>query len=81
MQQFTGCGAHKKFSVFVAVIERGQAGEALRVAHDRQSDARSSDFMRSDRLLVASDAAQRHPSHANLTALWWSLGGQSHANR
>jgi hypothetical protein len=27
---------HKKFSVFVAVNEKGQAGEALRVAHDRQ---------------------------------------------
>jgi len=32
MQQF----AHKKFSVLVAVNEKGQAGEALRVAHDRQ---------------------------------------------
>jgi transposase len=28
--------AHKKFSVFVAVNEKGQAGEALRVAHDRE---------------------------------------------
>src|SRR5579871_3228794 len=36
MEQFIGCDAHKKFSVFVAVNERGQAGEALRVAHDRQ---------------------------------------------
>src|SRR5437868_7013445 len=35
MQQFIGCDAHKKFSVFVAVNERGQAGEALRVEHDR----------------------------------------------
>jgi hypothetical protein len=32
---FIGCDAHKKFSVFVTVNERGQAGEALRVAHDR----------------------------------------------
>src|SRR6201987_4914931 len=35
MEQFIGCYAHKKFSVFVAVNEKGQAGEALRVAHDR----------------------------------------------
>ena len=37
MEQFIGCDAHKKFSVFVAVNEKGQAGEALRVAHDRQT--------------------------------------------
>src|SRR5690242_7059983 len=36
MEQFIGCDAHKKFSVFVAVNEKGQAGEALRVVHDRQ---------------------------------------------
>ncbi|MGD1095670.1 MAG: IS110 family transposase [Bryobacteraceae bacterium] len=36
MEQFIGCDAHKKFSVFVAVNKKGQAGEALRVAHDRQ---------------------------------------------
>ena len=36
MEQFIGCDAHKKFSVFVAVNEEGQAGEAPRVAHDRQ---------------------------------------------
>jgi transposase len=36
MEQFIGCDAHKKFSVFVAVNEKGQAGEALRVAHDRK---------------------------------------------
>ena len=35
MEQFIGCDAHKKFSVFVAVNEKGQVGEALRVAHDR----------------------------------------------
>jgi transposase len=35
MEQFIGCDAHKKFSVFVAVNEKGQAGDALRVAHDR----------------------------------------------
>jgi transposase len=36
MEQFIGCDAHKKFSVFVAVNEKGHAGEALRVTHDRQ---------------------------------------------
>jgi len=36
MEQFIGCDAHKKFSVFVAVNEKGQAGEALHVAHYRQ---------------------------------------------
>jgi transposase len=36
MEQFVGCDAHKKFSVFVAVNEKGHAGEALRVAHDRK---------------------------------------------
>src|SRR6202040_3530683 len=36
MEQFIGCDAHKKFSLFVAVNEKGHAGEALRVAHDRQ---------------------------------------------
>jgi transposase len=35
MEQFIGCDAHKNFSVFVAVNEKGRAGEALRVAHDR----------------------------------------------
>ena len=36
MEQFIGCDAHKKFSVFVAVNEKGYAGEAVRVEHDRQ---------------------------------------------
>jgi transposase len=36
MEQFIGCDTHKKFSVFVAVNEKGHAGEALRVPHDRQ---------------------------------------------
>jgi len=35
MEQFFGCDAHKKFSVFVAVNEKGHAGEALRVPHER----------------------------------------------
>jgi transposase len=36
MEQFIGCDAHKKFSVFVAVDEKGQAGPSRRVLHDRQ---------------------------------------------
>src|SRR5215469_4440778 len=36
MEQFIGCDAHKRFSVFVAVNEKGHAGEAVRVVHDRQ---------------------------------------------
>ena len=35
-QSATDNDAHKKFSVFVAVNEKGQTGEALRVAHDRE---------------------------------------------
>lgn len=35
MQQFIGCDAHKRYSVFVAVDEKGQAGRAVRVLHDR----------------------------------------------
>jgi hypothetical protein len=35
MEQFIGCDAHKKFSVFVAVNEKGQAGEALQVSLER----------------------------------------------
>jgi hypothetical protein len=36
MEEFIGCDAHKKFSVFVAVNEKGQAGEALRVVPQRE---------------------------------------------
>jgi transposase len=36
MEQFIGCDAHKKYSVFVAVNERGEAAQALRVGHDRE---------------------------------------------
>jgi transposase len=37
MERFIGCDARKKFSVFVAVNEKGQAGEALRVSHERET--------------------------------------------
>src|SRR5437870_13517563 len=36
MEQFIGCDAHKKYSVFVAVNERGEASPAIRVEHDRE---------------------------------------------
>ena len=36
MEQSIGHDAHKKFYVFVPVNEKGQAGDALRVVHDRQ---------------------------------------------
>jgi len=36
MEQFIGCDAHKKYSVFVAVNERGEASQAVRVGHERQ---------------------------------------------
>jgi hypothetical protein len=37
MQQFIGCDAHKKFSVFVSVTERGQSSKPIRVEHERDS--------------------------------------------
>src|SRR5437764_691296 len=37
MEQFIGCDAHKKFSLFVAMNERGEYGPAVRVSHERQS--------------------------------------------
>jgi transposase len=37
MEQFIGCDAHKKFSVFVAINERGEYGPAARVGHDREA--------------------------------------------
>lgn len=36
MEQFIGCDAHKKFSVFIAVNEKGQLGAPLRVLHHRE---------------------------------------------
>jgi transposase len=37
MEEFIGCNAHKQFSVFISVNERGKAGEAVRVPpHERQ---------------------------------------------
>jgi hypothetical protein len=34
-QIFLGCDAHRKYSVFVTVDERGKASAAVRVEHDR----------------------------------------------
>ena len=36
MEKFIGCDAHKLFSVFVSVNEKGKAGEVVRVPHERQ---------------------------------------------
>lgn len=36
MEQFIGCDAHKKFSLFIAMNERGEYGRASRVSHDRE---------------------------------------------
>jgi transposase len=36
MEQFIGCDAHKKYSVFVAVNERGEASRRVQVIHDRE---------------------------------------------
>lgn len=35
--QFIGCDAHKRYSVFVAVNERGEASRPVRVEHDRDT--------------------------------------------
>jgi transposase len=37
MEHFIGCDAHKKFSVFAAINERGEYGPATRVGHDRET--------------------------------------------
>src|ERR1700676_1556034 len=39
MQQFIGCDAHKRFSVFVAVDERGTATKPVRIEHVREDYA------------------------------------------
>jgi transposase len=36
MEQFIGCDAHKKFSLFVMMNEKGEYGRAIRVGHDRE---------------------------------------------
>jgi len=36
MEEFIGCDAHKQFSVFISVNEKGKASEAVRVPHERQ---------------------------------------------
>jgi transposase len=36
MEQFIGCDAHKKFSLFIAMNEEGQYGQAIRVGHERE---------------------------------------------
>lgn len=36
MEQFIGCDAHKKFSVFASINEKGEYGRTVRVGHDRE---------------------------------------------
>jgi len=36
MEQFIGCDAHKKFSLFIAMNEEGEYGRPMRVVHDRE---------------------------------------------
>ncbi len=36
MEQFIGCDAHKKFSVFASINERGEYGPTIRVRHERE---------------------------------------------
>ena len=65
MEHFIGCDAHKKFSVFVAVNEKGQAGEALRVEHDRQ-------LYREFLARLAAALSNRAGSQRSSTAGWWT---------
>ena len=34
MEHFIGCDAHKKFSVFASINEKGEYGSTFRVGHD-----------------------------------------------
>lgn len=36
MKQFIGCDAHKQFSVFASIDEKGEYGRTVRVGHDRE---------------------------------------------
>src|SRR6202165_3512183 len=36
MEQFIGCDAHKRFSLFIAMNEEGEYGKAIRVGHERE---------------------------------------------
>jgi len=36
MEQFIGCDAHKKFSMFASIDEKGVYGPSVRVGHDRK---------------------------------------------
>ena len=37
MEQFIGCDAHKKFSVFASINEKGEYGRVVRVGHDGEA--------------------------------------------
>jgi len=36
MEQFIGCDAHKKFSLFISMNQEGYYGKPIRVPHDRE---------------------------------------------
>src|SRR5947209_18566471 len=36
MEQFIGCDAHKRFSLFIAMNEEGEYGRPIRVGHERE---------------------------------------------
>jgi hypothetical protein len=57
MEQFIGSDAHKKFSVFVAVNEKRQAGTAMRAAHARE---------------LYWEFLARLPARSGTTAGWWT---------
>ena len=40
MEQFIGCDAHKKFSLFIAMNQEGHYGKPIRVPHDRERRGR-----------------------------------------
>jgi len=58
MEQFIGCDAHKKYSVFVAVNERGEPSQEVRVGHDREQYRR---YL--ERLLAGSQIAVEASGH------------------
>lgn len=41
MEQFIGCDAHKKFSLFITINERGEYGRPIRVNHDDRDKFRA----------------------------------------
>ena len=72
MEQFIGCDAHKKYSVFVAVNERGEASAAIRVVHDREQYRQ---FL--ERLPAGSQIALEAGAHYYWMEMRWKQPGTS----